>query len=271
MIPGGSLADTDFEQIIAEPLNLQPMTDYQHDNIVPFKDSVFSKKEQVADMFNQIAHRYDFLNHFLTGGIDIGWRKKTIRELAPVKPKIILDVATGTADMPLMMMKLLNPEQIVGIDISEGMMALGKQKIIKAGMQKYIHLQTGDAEAISFPDSYFDGVTVAFGVRNFQHLEMGLSEIFRVLKPGGKLAILEFSKPDKGFFLPIYKIYLRFVAPGIGKMFSGNGEAYRYLNRSVNAFPEGEIFTRILDKAGYQNTHYKKLSAGICTIYSGSK
>ena len=247
------------------------MPEYQHDNVVPFKDSSVPKKEQVADMFNQIAHRYDFLNHFLSVGIDKKWRKKAIRELASVKPKIILDVATGTADMPLLTMKLLQPERIVGIDISEGMLALGKQKIARTGLQESIILQAGDAESILFPDFSFDGITVAFGVRNFQNLEKGLAEMYRVLKPGGKLVILEFSKPEKRFFLPIYKIYLQFIAPRMGKLFSGNGDAYKYLNESVNAFPEGEIFTRILDKTGYQNTHCTKLSMGICTIYTGTR
>jgi len=247
------------------------MPPYQHDRIVPYKDSPVAKKEQVADMFNQIANRYDFLNHFLSGGIDKGWRKKAIRELESIQPKIILDVATGTADMPLMMMKSLSPEKIIGIDISEGMLALGKQKIIKAGLQESIKLQTGDAEAISFPDAHFDGITVAFGVRNFQNLETGLAEMYRVLKPGGKLMILEFSRPKKGLFLPIYKCYLRFIAPRIGKIFSGNGEAYQYLNDSVNAFPEGDSFTRILEQTGYRKIESKTLNMGICTIYSGIK
>jgi demethylmenaquinone methyltransferase / 2-methoxy-6-polyprenyl-1,4-benzoquinol methylase len=247
------------------------MPEYQHDKIVPFRDSEIPKKEQVADMFNQIAYRYDFLNHFLSVGIDKGWRKKAIRELGTVKPKTILDVATGTADMPVMMMKFLSPERIVGIDISEGMLDLGKQKIAKTGLQQSICLQKGDAEEIAFPDSSFDGITVSFGVRNFQNLEKGISEMYRVLKPGGKLVILEFSRPEKGFFLPFYAVYLRFIAPRIGRMFSGNGEAYKYLNDSVNAFPEGNIFTSILDKAGYQQTRLKKLSMGICTIYTGIK
>jgi demethylmenaquinone methyltransferase / 2-methoxy-6-polyprenyl-1,4-benzoquinol methylase len=247
------------------------MADYQHDNVVPFKDSPVPKKEQVAVMFNQIAHRYDFLNHFLSGGIDKSWRKKAIRELAKVKPKTILDVATGTADMPLLTMKLLHPDRIVGIDISQGMLALGNEKIIKAGLEGSVSLQMGDAEAIPFPDAYFDGVTVAFGVRNFQNLESGLAEMFRVLKPGGKLVILEFSRPGKGIFLPIYKSYLRLIAPRVGKLFSGSGDAYKYLNDSVSAFPEGNVFTGILNKTGYQNTHYTKLTMGICSIYSGIK
>ena len=247
------------------------MPPYQHDRIVPFKDSPVSKKEQVAQMFNQIAYRYDFLNHFLSGGIDKGWRKKAIRKLVPVKPKVILDVATGTADMPLMMMKTLTPEQIIGIDISEGMLALGKQKIAHAGLQESIQLQSGDAESIAFPDGYFDAITVAFGVRNFQNLEKGLSEMYRVLRPGGKLVILEFSRPDKGFFLPFYKFYLRFVAPRIGRMFSGNEDAYRYLNDSVNAFPEGDSFAQILNQNGYLHVGYTTLNMGICTIYSGDR
>ena len=247
------------------------MPNYQHDPIVPFKDSSVSKKEQVAHMFNQIAFRYDFLNHFLSGGVDKSWRKKAIRELEPLKPKMILDVATGTADMPIMMMKYLPAEQIIGIDISEGMLELGKQKITKAGLQRSIGLQIGDAEAIAFPDAYFDGITVAFGVRNFQNLEQGLMEMYRVLKPGGKLVILEFSKPEKGVFLPIYKIYLRFIAPHIGKMFSGSVEAYQYLNDSVNAFPEGMAFTKILGQVGYSDIHNRKLSMGICSIYTGTK
>ncbi|HEY4967308.1 MAG TPA: bifunctional demethylmenaquinone methyltransferase/2-methoxy-6-polyprenyl-1,4-benzoquinol methylase UbiE [Puia sp.] len=247
------------------------MPEYQHDKIVPFKDSDIPKKEQVAEMFNRIAYRYDFLNHFLSAGIDKSWRKKAIQELGSVKPHAILDVATGTADMPVMMMKFLSPERIVGIDISEGMLELGKQKIAKAGLQKLIFLQTGDAEDIGFPDCSFDGISVSFGVRNFQNLERGLSEMYRVLKPGGKLVILEFSKPKKGIFLPFYSVYLRLIAPRIGKMFSGNAEAYKYLNESVNAFPEGNALTGILDKTGYQHTRFRKLSLGICAIYSGIK
>jgi demethylmenaquinone methyltransferase/2-methoxy-6-polyprenyl-1,4-benzoquinol methylase len=246
------------------------MPEYQHDTIVPFRDSAVSKKEQVAEMFNKIAFRYDFLNHFLSGGIDRGWRKKAIRELDAIKPKIILDVATGTADMPIMLMQVLHPEKIVGIDISVGMLELGKQKIAKLQLENQISLQTGDAEAIQFSDHSFDAVTVSFGVRNFQNLEKGLSEMRRVLKPGGRLVILEFSKPTKGFFLPFYKTYLRFIAPRIGKMVSGNPDAYKYLNDSVNAFPEGEILVSVMDKCGYHSTCYKKLSLGICTIYCGS-
>lgn len=247
------------------------MQEYQHDSIVPFKDSDAPKKQQVAEMFNKIAFRYDFLNRFLSGGIDRRWRKKAIRELSVVKPESILDVATGTADMPILMMTLLKPVHITGIDISEGMLELGRKKIIRSGMEKTVTLQTGDGESIHFPENSFDAVTVAFGVRNFQNLGSGLSEMLRVLKPGGKLIILEFSKPVKGLFLPFYQIYLRIIAPRIGKAISGNAHAYQYLNDSVNAFPEGEAFIEILRKTGYRNAYHKKLSQGICAIYCGTK
>jgi demethylmenaquinone methyltransferase / 2-methoxy-6-polyprenyl-1,4-benzoquinol methylase len=247
------------------------MQEYQHDTIVPFKDSVAPKKQQIAEMFNKIAFRYDLLNRFLSGGIDRSWRKKAIHELSSLEPKNILDVATGTADMPLMLMKFLHPERITGIDISEGMLELGRQKIIKSRLEDTVKLQKGDGESIEFPKDSFDAVTVAFGVRNFQNLEHGLSEMLRVLKPGGKLVILEFSKPGKGFFLPFYKIYLRMIAPRIGKAISGNAAAYQYLNDSVNAFPEGEAFINILNNSGYRNTYHQKLSQGICTIYCGTK
>jgi demethylmenaquinone methyltransferase/2-methoxy-6-polyprenyl-1,4-benzoquinol methylase len=247
------------------------MQEYQHDTIVPFKNSDTPKKQQVAEMFDKIAFRYDFLNRFLSGGIDRNWRKKAIRELSQLNPEKILDVATGTADMPILMHKILKPDHITGIDISEAMLGLGKQKITKAGLGKTIHLETGDAESIHFTDASFDAVTVAFGVRNFQNLEQGLEEMLRVLRPGGRLVILEFSKPNNGFFLPFYKFYLRLVAPRIGKIISGNADAYKYLNDSVNAFPEGKTLIEILNKTGYKNTYFKNLSMCICTIYCGSK
>ncbi|HEX3079320.1 MAG TPA: bifunctional demethylmenaquinone methyltransferase/2-methoxy-6-polyprenyl-1,4-benzoquinol methylase UbiE [Puia sp.] len=247
------------------------MPEYQHDKIVPFKESAVSKKEQVAEMFNRIAFRYDFLNRFLSGGIDRSWRKKAIIELKTVNPKTVLDLATGTADMPIMLMKLLSPDKVIGIDISEAMLELGRRKVEKNNLKGKISLQTGDAENIYFSNASFFAATVAFGVRNFQNLEKGLSEIYRILKPGGKLVILEFSKPDNSYFLPFYKLYLKVIAPRIGKMISGSLDAYTYLNDSVNAFPEGKAFIGILNKSGFKETYFKRLSLGICTIYCGNK
>jgi demethylmenaquinone methyltransferase / 2-methoxy-6-polyprenyl-1,4-benzoquinol methylase len=247
------------------------MTEYPHDRIVPFKNSTVSKKQQVSEMFDKIAFRYDFLNRFLSAGIDRGWRKKAIGELKALNPKTILDVATGTADMPLLLVKLLSPEKVIGIDLSEGMLNLGRQKVKKQQLTRKITLQTGDAENIFFPNQSFYAATVAFGVRNFQNLEKGLSEIHRILKPGGKLVVMECTKPTRSFFLPFYKIYLRVITPGIGRMISGNRDAYQYLNESVIAFPEGETFLAILEKSGFKETYLKRLSLGTCTIYCGTK
>ena len=242
-----------------------------HDTILPYGDKNRSKKDQVADMFNQIAFRYDFLNRFLSGGIDIYWRKKAISELRTLKPKKVLDVATGTADVALMTMKYLTPEKIIGIDISTGMLELGRKKIAKAMLNDRIELLEGDSETINFPDNTFDAVTVAFGVRNFEHLHKGISEMLRVLKPGGKLVVLEFSRPKSKGFKGLYKIYMNLVAPGIGKMVSKNRAAYQYLNDSVQAFPEGNDFLKILQEMGFTNTYLKTLSLGICTIYCGTR
>ena len=222
-------------------------------------------------MFNHIANRYDFLNHFLSGGVDNFWRRRAIRELVPIHPGTILDIATGTGDLAIMMAKRLRAKKITGIDISPGMLELGRQKINKLNLSSCIRLQEGDSEAIDFPADSFDAVTVAFGVRNFQNLEKGLQEMFRVLKPGGKLMILEFSKPERGLFRLLYRTYLRHIASGIGKIISGNADAYKYLHDSVHAFPEGEDFRRILDNIRFTNIYSKKLSLGICSIYCGTK
>jgi demethylmenaquinone methyltransferase / 2-methoxy-6-polyprenyl-1,4-benzoquinol methylase len=247
------------------------MTNFAHDTVVPYKNSDSSKKQQVADMFDDIAVKYDFLNRFLSAGVDVGWRKKAIRQLKELYPKKILDVATGTADVAIMASAILKPEKIIGIDISDGMLEIGRQKIAKQGLNGIIELLNGDSETINFGDDTFDAVTVAFGVRNFQDLEKGLSEIKRVLKPGGKLVVLEFSQPKMPVVKSIYNLYMKVICPNVGKLFSKNRNAYKYLDASIKKFPEGKNFTQILDNLGYLNTYSKPLSLGICSIYCGTK
>jgi demethylmenaquinone methyltransferase/2-methoxy-6-polyprenyl-1,4-benzoquinol methylase len=221
--------------------------------------------------FDRIAFRYDFLNHFLSCGIDMIWRKKAIKELAVLKPGRVLDVATGTGDMALLLHRFLRSKKIVGIDISEGMLRLGIQKVEKQKLNDVITLQKGDVEAINFGNDSFDAITSAFGVRNFEHLEQGLKEMLRVMRPGGKLVVLEFSKPRKKFFKGFYQFYMNVIAPKAGNWLSKNKEAYQYLTESVKAFPDGDEFLHILRQTGYTDTYLKTLSLGICTIYCGSK
>lgn len=247
------------------------MTEFAHDKVVPDKDSTQTKKEQVAGMFDDIAYRYDFLNRFLSGGLDVGWRKKALGYLKELHPQKILDVATGTADVAIMASALLKPNRIVGIDISDGMLEIGRQKVARLNLENTIELLNGDSETINFENDTFDAVTVAFGVRNFQNLEKGISEIFRVLRPGGKLVVLEFSKPKLPLVKSFYNLYMKVVTPNMGKLFSKNRSAYQYLDESIRKFPEGNEFVRILDNTGYINTQCKPLSLGICSIYCGEK
>lgn len=247
------------------------MTEFDHDRVVPLKNSDLSKKEQVAGMFDSIAHRYDFMNRFLSAGIDISWRKKALHQLDAKAPKLILDVATGTADFAILAIDILQPDKIIGIDISNGMLDIGRQKLEKLGLNSRIELQNGDSEIINFPDNTFDAVTVSFGVRNFQNLEKGLSEIRRVLKPGGKLVVLEFSKPKMFGVSFVYNMYMKIIAPNMGKLFSKNKGAYAYLDESIRKFPERKNFTEILDRLNYTKTYFKPLSLGICCIYCGEK
>lgn len=242
---------------------------FPHDEIKPF-DSDKSKKQQVEEMFDHIAARYDLMNRLFSAGIDMKWRKKAIRSLQQEKPKHILDVATGTADLAILACRLLCPEKVTGIDLSAEMLEIGRKKIEKEGFTEKIQLLKGDGEAINFADHTFDAVLAAFGVRNFENLEKGLKEMYRVLKPGGKLAILEFSTPKPGF-RKLYNIYMGLVAPEVARWFRQNKAAYRYLNRSSNAFPDRRNFTRLLDQAGFTSTEYKPLSFGICCLYSARK
>jgi demethylmenaquinone methyltransferase/2-methoxy-6-polyprenyl-1,4-benzoquinol methylase len=246
------------------------MAKFAHDNVVPYQESKLEKKDQVAKMFDSIASRYDFLNRFLSLGIDVQWRKKAISQLKELQPQIILDVATGTADVAVMMYKILHPRKIIGIDISNGMLELGRKKIEKQNLQQFIELQNGDSETINFPDNSFDAVTVAFGVRNFQNLEKGLEEMRRVLKPGGKLVVLEFSRPAKKIFRLLCDVYMNIVTPQAGRVFAHNKDAYQYLNHSVRAFHEREQFTAVMKQAGYSKIYFKPLTFGVCCIYCGS-
>ncbi|MBO9154616.1 bifunctional demethylmenaquinone methyltransferase/2-methoxy-6-polyprenyl-1,4-benzoquinol methylase UbiE [Chitinophaga sp. GCM10012297] len=239
--------------------------------VVPFEGSKLSKKEQIAHMFDDIAGRYDFLNHFMSLGIDVQWRKKALKLLRPLQPKTLLDVATGTGDVAIMAHRMLQPEKITGIDISEGMLALGREKVAKAGLSDVITLQQGDSETISFPDATFDAITAAFGVRNFEHLEKGLAEMCRVLKPGGKAVILEFSNPTKTPVKQLYNFYFRYITPMIGKWIARNQAAYTYLPDSVKAFPQGQAMCDILHKVGFQAVTCKTLTFGICSIYCATR
>ncbi len=228
-----------------------------------------SKKAQVEQMFDSISPKYDFLNHTLSLGIDKIWRKKAINELKVVNPKKILDVATGTGDMAIEALRL-NPDKVVGIDISEGMMTFGREKLKKAGITNIV-LEKGDSENINYPDNEFDAVMVAFGVRNFENLEKGLTEMNRVMRKDGKVAILEFSKPASFPFKQGYNFYFNNILPFIGKVFSKNNKAYTYLPESVKAFPDGSDFIKIMTKCGYLDCKEKRFMFGICTLYTAVK
>ncbi|MBA9075527.1 MULTISPECIES: bifunctional demethylmenaquinone methyltransferase/2-methoxy-6-polyprenyl-1,4-benzoquinol methylase UbiE [Rufibacter] len=239
-------------------------------SVVPYKDLEAGKKTQVAQMFNSIAKRYDFLNHFLSAGVDIIWRKKAVKLLEKSNPQLILDIATGTGDFALETLRL-KPKQVIGIDISEGMLEVGRQKIEKRGLSHLVQLQVGDSENIQFPDNHFDAITVAFGVRNFENLEKGLSEMHRVLKPGGRVVVLEFSKPQAFPMKQAYNFYFKHILPVFGKLISKDNAAYTYLPESVQAFPDGNDFLAIFRKIGFNQSEWHSLTFGISSIYTGTK
>ncbi|MFD0792787.1 bifunctional demethylmenaquinone methyltransferase/2-methoxy-6-polyprenyl-1,4-benzoquinol methylase UbiE [Mucilaginibacter litoreus] len=240
-------------------------------SVTPYQNQQATKKEQVADMFNNISKTYDFLNHFMSLGIDIIWRKKAINELKKDQPKLILDVATGTGDFAFEALKMLKPEKIIGVDISQGMLDIAKQKIAKRGLGSKFEVKVGDSEKLPFEAEVFDAVTVAYGVRNFEDLQKGLTDIQRVLKPGGKAVVLEFSKPKAFPVKQLYNFYFNYITPFIGKLFSKDARAYSYLPESVAAFPDGPNFTAIMQKAGFKHTKSRPLAFGICSIYTGIK
>lgn len=238
--------------------------------VKPYGSSDKSKKEEVAEMFNNISGKYDFLNHFLSLGIDRLWRKKAIKMLRSIQPQKILDIATGTGDFALEALSL-KPQEVIGVDISEGMLAKGREKMIRKKVDQIISMQLGDSENLPFEDNYFDALTVGFGVRNFENLEKGLAEMLRVVRPGGKLIILEFSKPKKFPVKQYYAFHSKYIIPFFGKRISKDEKAYAYLPESVAAFPEGKNFENILVSLGYKDVQSTLVSGGIATIYSGIK
>lgn len=238
--------------------------------VKPYNKGNSTKKEEVAEMFNNISGRYDFLNHFLSLGIDKLWRKKAIRQLKEVHPQRILDIATGTGDFALAALKL-KPKEVVGVDISSGMLEVGKQKMKKKGVDGIIRMELGDSESLQFEDNSFDALTVGFGVRNYENLERGLTDMLRVLRPGGKAVILEFSKPKRFPVKQLFGFYSKYMIPFFGKSISKDSRAYSYLPESVAAFPEGKDFENILTRLGYRDVKAILVSGGIATIYSGLK
>jgi demethylmenaquinone methyltransferase/2-methoxy-6-polyprenyl-1,4-benzoquinol methylase len=238
--------------------------------VTPYKDSGYQKKQQVEQMFDNIAPKYDFLNHFLSLGIDKLWRRKAIRILSGFKSDFILDVATGTGDFAIAASKL-KPKKIVGFDLSEQMLSVGRTKVKRKGLEQLIEFRKGDSEAMPFVDEQFDAITVAFGVRNFENLEKGLKEFTRVLKPNGVVIILEFSKPKYFPMKQLYLFYFFAILPLIGKMVSKDRSAYSYLPESVMAFPDDQKFLSILKEVGFSRSEQKRLSFGIATIYITQK
>lgn len=239
--------------------------------VVPYKDKDAGKKEQVAEMFDNISPKYDLLNRVLSGGVDVYWRKKAIGLLRKEDPKLILDIATGTGDLAVEAVKQLNPDKVIGVDISEGMLAYGREKMEKLNLSDKIELRMGDSEKLLFDDNTFDAVVVSFGVRNFENLLKGLTDMFRVTKSGGTCVVVEFSKPRSFPMKQLYGFYSTKILPLIGRMVSKDTSAYSYLPESVNAFPDGEDFLAVFRQAGFKDTICKQLTFGICSIYVGKK
>jgi demethylmenaquinone methyltransferase/2-methoxy-6-polyprenyl-1,4-benzoquinol methylase len=237
----------------------------------PYKSKEGGKKEQVSDMFDNISPKYDLLNRIMTMRIDIIWRKKAIKLLQSLKPQLILDVATGTGDFAIESIGILQPKKIIGVDISPGMLEVAKEKIVKKGLQHQFEVRLGDSENLQFEDETFDAVTVAFGVRNFENLEKGLSEIRRVLKPGGKAIILELSNPKAFPIKQIFHFYFHRIVPFIGRFISKDSSAYSYLPESVSKFPDGKRFAAITEKVNFSTTRVLPQTFGFCTIYEATK
>lgn len=239
-------------------------------NITPYRDSSLRKKDQIAQMFNNISKEYDGLNRVISFGIDIKWRQKVVDIVAQHEPDSVLDIATGTGDLAINLVQT-KAQEIIGLDISEGMLDVGRQKIKAKELHSTIKMIVGDSESLSFKKNSFDAVTVAFGVRNFETLEKGLSEILRVLKPGGKFVVLETSVPTKFPFKQGYFLYTKIMLPLIGKLFSRDKQAYGYLSSSAAKFPHGEAFNNILKKVGFIHVESHPQTFGVASIYTASK
>lgn len=243
---------------------------YNQEKIKPY-NSTDEKGKVVEEMFDNIAPTYDTLNHRLSWNIDKSWRKKAIKQLSPFKPKTILDIATGTGDFAILSAKMLLPDTLIGADISEGMMEIGRQKVRNEGLEGIISFQKEDCLNLTFPSDTFEAVTAAFGIRNFQDLERGLVEMYRVLKKGGHLCIIELTTPISFPMKQLFKVYSKVVLPFYGCLISKDSSAYDYLNKTIAAFPQGETMMKILQKAGFTKTSFKRLTFGICTMYIAEK
>lgn len=243
---------------------------YKQEQIKPY-EGTGDKGKLVEEMFDNIAPTYDTLNHRLSWDIDKGWRKKAIKRLLPYAPKKMLDIATGTGDFAILAAQMLHPEQLVGADISEGMMEIGRQKVKRMGLGKVISFEKQDCLHLGYEDETFDAVTAAFGIRNFQNLDQGLSEMCRVLKKGGHLCIVELTTPVSFPMKQLFRIYSGTVLPIYGKLISKDQSAYDYLNKTIAAFPQGEVMMEVLKKAGFEKTEFKRLTFGICTLYFATK
>lgn len=243
---------------------------YEQEKINPYEDGA-EKAQQVEQMFNNIAPTYDKLNHRLSWNIDKGWRKKAIRSLKPFEPKVLLDIATGTGDFAILAARMLHPDKLIGADISEGMMAIGREKVKTAGLQQIISFEKEDCTNLSYPEATFDAVIAAFGIRNFANLDKGLAEMCRVLKPGGHLSIVELTSPVSFPMKQLFHIYSHTVLPIYGRLISKDTSAYSYLTKTIEAFPQGELMVRILKDAGFKQAEFKRLTFGICTMYFATK
>lgn len=244
--------------------------DYPQQHIKPYNEDG-KKTEQVERMFDNIAHAYDKLNHTLSLGIDRSWRRKAIAWLRPFNPKHIMDVATGTGDFAILACRELNPNELIGTDISEGMMNVGRKKVKDTGLSDKITFEREDCTSLSFEENRFDAITVAFGIRNFEDLDKGLSEIYRVLKPEGHLVIIELTTPDRFPMKQLFHIYSNVIIPMLGKLLSKDNKAYHYLPDTIKAFPQGEIMKEVIAKAGFSEVHFQRLTFGICTLYTATK